>query len=181
MVTEIANSSRNLGAQSGSSGGGGGGGGQQQEATRFEVKIRIKDKETFRPGMSVTAEIETRSRTNVLSVPIQSVTTRLPKGKDGKPLSSTNAPSAGGTNAVSGDKKPGEQPKPVEVVFLADIEKAKMSSVKRGISDENYSEITEGLQEGQEAISGGYKAISRDLEDGKSIKRGEPEKDKAKK
>ena len=179
-VTEIANSSRNLGAQSGSSGGGGGGG-QQQEATRFEVKIRIKDKETFRPGMSVTAEIETRSRTNVLSVPIQSVTTRLPKGKDGKPLSSTNAPGAGGTNAVSGDKKPGEQPKPVEVVFLADIEKAKMSSVKRGISDENYSEILEGLQEGQEVISGGYKAISRDLEEGKKIKRGEPEKDKTKK
>ena len=181
VVTEIANSSRNLGAQSGSSGGGGGGGGQQQEATRFEVKIRIKDKETFRPGMSVTAEIETRSRTNVLSVPIQSVTTRLPKGKDGKPLSSTNAPSAGGTNAVSGDKKPGEQPKPVEVVFLADIEKAKMSSVKRGISDENYSEILEGLQEGQEVISGGYKAISRDLEEGKKIKRGEPDKDKTKK
>ena len=181
VVTEIANSSRNLGAQSGSSGGGGGGGGQQQEATRFEVKIRIKDKETFRPGMSVTAEIETRSRTNVLSVPIQSVTTRLPKGKDGKLLSSTNAPSVGGTNAVSGDKKPGEQPKPVEVVFLADIEKAKMSSVKRGISDENYSEILEGLQEGQEVISGGYKAISRDLEEGKKIKRGEPEKDKTKK
>ena len=87
----------------------------------------------------------------------------------------------GGTNAVSGDKKPGEQPKPVEVVFLADIEKAKMSSVKRGISDENYSEILEGLQEGQEVISGGYKAISRDLEEGKKIKRGEPEKDKTKK
>src|SRR5882672_4624864 len=178
-VTEIANSSRNLGLQTGSSGGGGGGGGQQQEATRFEVKIRIKDKETFRPGMSVTAEIETRSRTNVLTVPIQCVTTRLPKGKDGKPLS-TNAPAASGTNAMSGDKKPGEPPKPVEVVFLADGEKAKMAPVKGGISDENYSEIIEGLQEGQEVISGGYKAISRDLENGKKIKRGEPEKEQKK-
>jgi HlyD family secretion protein len=179
-VTEIANSSRNLGLQSGSSGGGGGGGsGQQQEATRFEVKIRIKDKETFRPGMSVTAEIETRSRTNVLTVPIQCVTTRLPKGKDGKPIS-TNAPAANGTNTLSGDKKPGEIPKPVEVVFLADGEKAKMTPVKAGISDENYSEIIEGLQEGQEVISGGYKAISRDLENGKKIKRGEPEKEQKK-
>src|SRR6266496_3187041 len=82
VVTEIANSSRNLNQPPGSGNGGGGGGGggsQQQEATRFEVKIRIQDKETFRPGMSVTAEIETRSRTNVMSVPIQSVTTRLPK------------------------------------------------------------------------------------------------------
>ncbi len=179
IVTEIANSSRNLGQDS-RSGGGGGGGGQQQEATRFEVKIRIKDKETFRPGMSVTAEIETRSRTNVLTVPIQCVTTRLPKGKDGQPIKSTNAPAASGANATGGDKKPGDQPKPVEVVFLADGEKAKMASVKSGISDENFSEIIEGLQEGQEVISGGYKAISRDLEEGKKIKRGEPEKEQKK-
>jgi HlyD family secretion protein len=177
-VTEIANSSRNLG-QDARTGGGGGGGGQQQEATRFEVKVRIKDKETFRPGMSVTAEIETRSRTNVLSVPIQSVTTRLPKGKDGKPIS-TNAPAVSSTNATSGDKKPGEPPKPVEVVFLAEGENVKMAPVKAGISDENYSEIIEGLQEGQEVISGGYKAISRDLENGKKIKRGEPEKEQKK-
>jgi HlyD family secretion protein len=179
-VTEIANSSRNLGQDSRTGSGGGGGGGQQQEATRFEVKIRIKDKETFRPGMSVTSEIETRSRTNVLTVPIQCVTTRLPKGKDGKPIKSTNAPTASGFNAMGGDKKTGDQPKPVEVVFLAEGEKAKLASVKSGISDENYSEIIEGLQEGQEVISGGYKAISRDLEEGKKIKRGEPEKEQKK-
>src|SRR6266702_596314 len=72
--TEIANSSKTAGQPAP----GGGGGGQQQEATKFEVKIRINEKELFRPGMSVTAEIETRSRTNVLVVPIASVTTRLP-------------------------------------------------------------------------------------------------------
>jgi len=179
VVTEIANSSRNLGQESRSGGGGGGGGMQQQEATRFEVKIRVKDKEAFRPGMSVTAEIETRSRTNVLSVPIQSVTTRLPKGKDGKPIS-TNSPATNKTNTSSDDKKTGEGPKPIEVVFLEDGDKAKMLPVKRGISDDNYTEITEGLQEEQEVISGGYKAISRDLEDGKRIKRGEPEKEQKK-
>jgi HlyD family secretion protein len=175
-VTEIATSSRNLSQDARS---GGGGGMQQQEATRFEVKIRIQDKETFRPGMSVTAEIETRSRTNVLSVPIQSVTTRLPKGKDGKPIL-TNSPAGSGAQQTGGDKKQADTPKPVEVVFLADGEKAKMARVKAGISDENYSEIIEGLQEGQEVISGGYKAISRDLEDGKQIKIGEPEKEQKK-
>jgi HlyD family secretion protein len=173
-VTEIANSSRHLGQDSRS--GGGGGMGQQQEATRFEVKIRIKDKETFRPGMSVTAEIETRSRTNVLTAPIQSVTTRLPKDKDGKPVA-TNAPVAGRGHAGDGDKKSAERTKPVEVVFLVDGDKAKLAPVKSGISDENYTEITEGLQEGQEIVSGGYKAISRDLEDGKKIRIGEPEKE----
>ena len=69
LVTEVANSSA-------SSGFAGAGGATQQEATKFGVKIRIKEKESFRPGMSVTAEIETRSRTNVLAVPIASVTTR---------------------------------------------------------------------------------------------------------
>ncbi|MBI2947907.1 MAG: efflux RND transporter periplasmic adaptor subunit [Verrucomicrobia bacterium] len=86
-VTEIANSSKGMGLP----GMGGGGGGQQQEGTRFEVKVRIQDKETFRPGMSVTAEIETRSRTNVLTVPIQSVAVRLPK--DAK-----TGPNPGGKN-----------------------------------------------------------------------------------
>lgn len=177
-VTEIANSSRGLNtdARSGGGGGGGGGGGQGQEATRFEVKVRIMDKETFRPGMSVTAEIETRSRTNVLSVPIQSVTTRLPKDDKG----STNAleVAARSTNAPSGGRKNGDAPKPVEVVFLHEGETVRSLPVKRGISDENYSEIVEGVQEGQEIVSGGYKAISRDLEDGKKVKKGEPEKAK---
>jgi len=185
-VTEIANSSRNLGQQGmGGSGGGGGGGGQSQEATRFEVKIRVNDKEAFRPGMSVTSEIETRSRTNVLCVPIQSVTTRLPKGTNNVAgAGSTNSPatnSAVSTNAARADRKANEPPKPIEVVFLADGDTTRSVPVKRGISDENYTEIIEGIEEGAEIVSGGYKAISRDLEDGKKIKRGTPEKVEEKK
>ena len=143
--------------------GGMGGNPQQQEATRFEVKVRIRDKEPFRPGMSVTAEIETRSRTNVLSVPIQSVTARLPKA-------ATNTASLVATN-----RKASESAKAIEVVFLADHDRARLAPVKRGISDDDYTEILDGLREGQEVISGGYKAISRDLEDGKRIKRGAPD------
>jgi HlyD family secretion protein len=44
--------------------------------------------------------------------------------------------------------------------------------IKRGISDDSYMEITEGLEEGQEVVAGGFKAISRELEDGKKIKVG---------
>jgi HlyD family secretion protein len=44
--------------------------------------------------------------------------------------------------------------------------------VKLGISDDNFTEVLEGLEEGQEIVSGGYKAISRELEDGKKIKIG---------
>src|SRR2546428_221316 len=82
-VTEIANSSTATGVGGAS---GMGGTANSQEATKFSVKIRIMEKEVLRPGMSVTAEIETRSRTNALTVPIASVTTRIPKekGKKGK-------------------------------------------------------------------------------------------------
>ena len=132
----------------------GGSSSQQQEAPKFEVKIRILDNEAFRPGMSVSAEIETRSRQGVLSVPIQSVTTRLPK--------------AGGAPAKT-DGKATAPIKPIEVVFGRDGEKVTMIPVKTGISDSDYFEIVEGLSEGQEIVTGGYKAISKDLEDGKKV------------
>lgn len=192
VVTEIANSSRTAGAVGGSS----------QEATKFEVKIRIQEKEAFRPGMSVSTEIETRSRTNVLTVPIASVTTRLPKDKDKEKdkkdttskRSKTNAVASAKTNAAAGtnqmsgsstnapktDKKSKEALKPIEVVFVLDGERVKMVPVKIGISDDSYWEITEGLKEDQEVISGGYKAINRDLEDGKKVRQGKPEKEEDK-
>jgi HlyD family secretion protein len=168
-----------MGQAPGSGGGGGGGGPQQQEATRFEVKIRIQEKEAFRPGMSVTGEIETRFRSNVLCVPIQSVTTRLPKETKGRPPATNSSPVV--TNAAAmKDRKPGEALKPIEVVFLAEGDTVRMVPVKRGISDDDYTEILDGLKEGQEVVSGGYKSISRDLEEGKRIKRGDPEKQKEK-
>ena len=64
-VTDVASSSKDsnqTGNYSSSSS-------QSQEATKFEVRIRINDKEAFRPGMSVSADIETEYRTNVLTVP----------------------------------------------------------------------------------------------------------------
>ena len=184
-VTEIANSSKTSAM---------GGGGQSQEATKFEVKIRITEKEQFRPGMSVSTEIETRYRTNALTVPFASVTTRMPKDKDkprkdgtGKTSGTNSAPdttatnSPGGeTNSVASTKKSKEAPKPSEVVFVVENDQVKMVPVKYGISDDDYWEITEGLAEGQEVVSGGYKAISRELEDGKKIRKGTPEKEESK-
>jgi len=172
VVTEIANSSKGLGsaAQMSSS---------SQEATKFEIKIRINEKEDFRPGMSVTAEIETRYRTNALAVPIGSVTTRMPKAAAKKPMDTNSVAAATNsvtsTNAVKetkADKKKQEGPKMVEVVFVVEGDHAKMAPVKIGISDDTHWEITDGLKEGDEIISGGFRAISRDLEDGKKIKKG---------
>jgi len=179
VVTEVANAAKGFGQSSAASLASSSAGG---DATKFEVHIRIKEKELFRPGMSVTAEIETRSRTNVLAVPIASVTARLPKNDKSKTNSvsgsanstasnSVAANSLSETNAVKADKKK-EGPKQIDVVFVVDGDHVKMVPVKIGISDDNYWEITEGLQDGQEVVSGGFHAISHDLEDGKKIVKG---------
>jgi HlyD family secretion protein len=190
-VTDVANSANNNDTSSATTSTAS----TTTDATKFQVKIRVTDKEAFLPGMSVTAEIETRSRSNVLTVPIQSVTTRLPA--TGQTNGSTHAPTnaapamasstnnvnstntvtmtnlTGGsgtnnsTNTASG--KINEPPKPVEVVFVVEGDHVKSVPVKRGISDDNYTEIIEGLHEGDTVVTGGYKAINRDLEDGKKV------------
>jgi len=173
-VTDIANSSKGSGTTISSSS-------QSQEATKFEVRIRFSEKEVFRPGMSVSAEIETRYRTNALAVPLASVTTRTRKpatkkeksDKDVAKSADTKATTAQiDTNNAATDKKSKDASKPVEVVFVVEGKKVTMVPVKIGICDDSYWEITEGLTEGQEVVSGGYKAISRDLEDGKKIRKG---------
>jgi HlyD family secretion protein len=174
LVTEIANSANNNDTSSAAATSS-----TSTEATKFQVRIRVTEKERFLPGMSVTANIESRYRTNVLSVPIQSVTTRLPAtnnpatgtnsslaaGVTNSPVASTNSSD---TNSVAA-KKADEPAKPIEVVFVVEGDHVKMIPVKRGISDDNYVEITDGLREGQEVVSGGYKAINRDLEEGKKV------------
>jgi len=171
-VTEIANAAKGLSSSSQSSSSSSGGG-SSQEATKFEVKIRIQEKEIFRPGMSVTSEIETRYRTNVLCVPIQSVTTRVPKKDKEKKDDKAKEEKAPTIEA----KRKSETKKPAEIIFVLGSEFVKMKPVKRGISDDSYVEIIEGVEEGQEVVSGSYKAINRELEDGRKIKKSDPSKE----
>ena len=154
VVSEIANSARTSGA------------GSQQEATKFEVRILINEKEAFRPGMSVTADIETRSRKDVVTVPFQSVTTRMPP-KDSEAEKKSDVKETP-TKMSKEDRKKAN--KPIEVVFVVEEGKAKMVPVERGISDDNYFEITSGVEAGQSIVSGSYKAIAEDLEDGMKVK-----------
>ncbi|HKI70014.1 MAG TPA: efflux RND transporter periplasmic adaptor subunit, partial [Verrucomicrobiae bacterium] len=161
-VTEIANSAEGTGSSS------------SQEATKFQVRIHINEKEPFRPGMSVSAEIETRYRTNALTVPIASVTTRPPSELNKEKNSNKNKAKAGNTNSASStnastnliasantktnsafDRKSKEASKPVDVVFVVEGDHVKAVPVKIGICDDNYWEITKGLKAGQEIVSGG--------------------------
>jgi len=186
-VTDVASSSKDSNLPAGYSSGNS----QSQEATKFQVRIRLNDKEAFRPGMSVSADIETEYRTNVLTVPLASVTTRpvTPKKIDPPAAGGTNAASvktsgtnaaAPGTNAIVATSKGKESSKATDVVFVVKGDHAEVAPVKIGICDDNYWEITDGLTNGEEIVSGGYRAISHDLNDGSKIKRGTPDNDAAK-
>ncbi|HPD34175.1 MAG TPA: efflux RND transporter periplasmic adaptor subunit [Candidatus Kapabacteria bacterium] len=143
----------------------------QDQAINFEVKIRILDPdERLRPGMSCSADITTLTKYNVNAVPLQSVTVRLdkmPTNESSQVGPHSNAPTVVKANNTNG----GENLKstPPMVVFVKDGDKAKMVTVKTGISDEGFIEIVEGLAEGQEVISGNFQAISKLLRDGSPI------------
>lgn len=189
-VTAVANSSEGLNASAALGMGNSSSSSSGQSATQFQVRIRITDKEAFRPGMSVTATIETRTRTNAIAAPIASVTTRVLKPKGDKPAAGktnsvpahagltnsvpTNAVAADpvDTNSVKADKKGDDKNKPVDVVFVVEGDHVKTVPVKIGIFDDDYYEITEGLKEGDEIVIGGFRAIGKDLDDGKKIVKG---------
>jgi HlyD family secretion protein len=146
--------------------------GTQEEVTNFEVKIRIVDKNiVLKPGMSMTADVETETKKNVLAVPIQSVTTRAPKKEMEEGQSEDGQR---GAVVVRNGGGHGDANKPREVVFLVDNGVAKAVPVKRGISNDTYVEITEGLDEGAQVVSGSYKAINRELEENAKVRIEEP-------
>lgn len=163
-VSEIANAAKGSGTGQANP--------ASQDATKFEVKIRFDDTESFRPGMSVTAEIETRYRTNAVAVPIASVTTRPPK-RDESADDEKDAEAEESGDDASPESRNGkrERNKAVEVVFVVDGDTVRQTEVEIGISDEDYWEIAKGLEEGVEIVTGGYRAISRELQDGSKIVR----------
>jgi HlyD family secretion protein len=151
IVTEIGNSAISAGF------------GTQEQVVNFSVKIKLIDLDpNLRPGMSCNADIETETVENVISVPIQSVTARTDVPVEDDSTKADNKEENG--NGMMKNKKP------KEVVFLVDNGKAKMVVVEAGISDDNYLEIKSGLDVGAEVVSGSYRAISRELEDGSIVR-----------
>lgn len=152
--------------------------GTQEEVVNFIVKIRIIDN-TFdlRPGMSCTVDIIVDQRDNVLSVPIQSVTTREEEKTTGDIATESEIENL----SRESEKKLNKKIKPKEIVFVVDNSAAKKSEVKTGISDDSYIEITEGVSEGQEIVKGSFKAITKELEDGSKVKVDNEPKKKLKK
>jgi HlyD family secretion protein len=166
VVTQIASSTKTTQTSSG-------------DVTNYEVRIRIDassysdlvdpskpKKFPFRPGMNASADIKTKRKDNVVSVPIASVAARV-KGSD---------------KSVADEKKEKEKTKDdnsdvnisgdalEEVVFVikkdGTVEKR---TVTTGIQDMNYIEITGGLKEGEQIVTAPFDAVNKTMKSGDKI------------
>ena len=163
LVTEIANSSKdNLGGI--------------DQITTFDIKVRLIEESyahlidtnktvrtPFRPGMSAMVDVHTSSALDVIAVPILAVTTRFvdPEGDE-----------------IESKKKKGEKENDKkEVVFLFEDGKTKLVPVEIGIQDDYFIEITSGLKEDQEVVSGPYSIVSKILKDDQTVKKKTKEKE----
>ncbi len=141
IVTEIANSAKSAGLTA-------------DQVTNFPVRILIlpesykdliteRNPSPFRPGMSASVDIRTSRKLNILTVPIQAVTTRT----------DTTKLKMSGIEEIR------------TIVFVSDGEYAMARDVKTGIQDNTNIEILSGLSEGEDAIVQPFSAISKKLSD----------------
>lgn len=169
IVTEIANSANTTGISI-------------DQVTNFIVKIRmiresyaflISDKNPvpFRPGMSASVDIQTTRAYNVISVPIQAVTTR---NADSLLTKKTEGESEEGNAVVSNENEERasakKESKITELVFVLENGEAHQRVITTGIQDNDFIEIKSGLKKDEDVIAGPYSAVSRSLRNGSKIK-----------
>ena len=135
------------------------------EPSSYEDLIKENSKFPFRPGMTASADIQTKSKLNVISIPLNAVTTRDKEGngKDTKVTTNTDDKKA----APEGEKNDDDIN---EVVFVLQKDsKVKMVKVKTDIQDLNFIEVV-GLKVGDEVITGPYSTVSKLLKEGSLVK-----------
>ena len=136
-----------------------------QEAKEFKVTLELKDltddiKGKLRPGMSSTATITTKTKSNVIAVPLQAIVEKAPP-----------APSPGPSIASSAPTPVGEKPKEQKGVYILDKDnKVKFLEVTTGITGESDIEIISGLPSGTEVITGPSRVL-KTLKVGDKVKR----------
>ena len=136
-----------------------------QEAKEFKVTLELREltddaRSKLRPGMSATATITTKTKNQVIAVPLQAIVEKAPP-----------TPSPGPTIASSAPPAPGEKPKELKGVYVLDkANKVKFVEVTTGITGESDIEITGGLSAGTEVITGPSR-ILKTLKDGTVVKR----------
>ena len=135
-----------------------------QEAKEFKVTLELDKgmpddvKNALRPGMSATATITTKTKNNVIAVPLQAIVEKAP-------------PTPGPSIASSAPTPSSEKPKEQKGVYILDKNnKVKFVEVTTGITGESDIEIATGLQAGTEVITGPSRVL-KTLKDGATVKR----------
>jgi HlyD family secretion protein len=137
----------------------------------FKVTITIKDPPPIlRPGLNATADITTARRDKVLAVPVQAVVVRE-VNKEGKVVDPDSGQGQGGGSQGNTVNTAVTREKGVEKdgVFVVQGDKAVFTPVKTGIMGETDMEITQGLADGQEIVTGSYRTL-RTLQDQARLK-----------
>lgn len=168
IVTNIANSAMSSGLGT-------------DQITNFEVKVRIlrssyanlvnekqPDQSPFRPGMSATVDIRTRQVNDVLTVPIQAVTTRSKAALKAQSEQEKKGrkPASAPQEAVESTAKATDA---VELIFVVRAGEAIAKIVKTGIQDNEYIELISGGELDEEVIVAPYRAISKTLKPGEAV------------
>src|SRR6266508_2969573 len=136
-----------------------------QEAKEFKVTVELRDmpdevRNGLRPGMSATATITTKTKNNVIAVPLEAIVEKAP------PVPSPTAAGAAPT-PVSGEK-----PKSIKGVYLLEGNKVRFIEVTTGITGEADIEVTSGVKPNMEIVRGPSRVL-KTLKDGMSVKRQE--------
>jgi len=136
-----------------------------QEAKEFKVTLELREltddaRSKLRPGMSATATVTTKTKNNVIAVPLQAIVEKAPP-----------TPAAGPTLASSAPPVSGEKPKEIKGVYILDkAGKVKFVEVTTGITGESDIEIISGLSSGAEVITGPSRVL-KTLKDGTQVKK----------
>jgi HlyD family secretion protein len=135
-----------------------------QEAKEFKVTLELRDltddiRAKLRPGMSATATVTTKTKNNVVAVPLQAIVEKAPGGPAPGPTIAGSAPT------------PAEKPKEQKGVYILDKDnKVKFVEVATGITGESDIEITSGLKAGDEVITGPSRVL-KTLKAGDKVKK----------
>ncbi len=134
-----------------------------QEAKDFKVVVTLDNPPTnLRPGLSTTTKITTATKSSVLAIPIQALTIRQKADLEKK-----NDKKGDSVQAAAPAKK--EAKEELQGVFVVRDKKAEFVKVDTGITGTTEIEVTNGLKEGDEIVTGSYK-ILRTLRNGSSVK-----------
>lgn len=145
------------------------------QVTNFKVKVRILKESyldllegrpatysPFRPGMTATVDIITKTKNNVLAVPISAVVVKSDTAAV-KEIKVDDPNSEEKKVAPKSDKK-------FECVFVKVGDKAKIRIIKTGIQDDTNIEVLTGLKAGDRVITGPYTTVSKELNSGDKVK-----------